>query len=72
MPTFGVNANLVTIENQSDDKVYKLVKTDFENLDRFRNMHPAFASIQPEDMLKELSAPLHPGALRYYKEKGWM
>ena len=72
VPTFGVKATLVTSEKQSEEKVYNVVKTVFENLDRFRNMHPAFASIQPEDMLKELSAPLHPGALRYYKEKGWM
>ncbi len=72
VPTFGVKAILITSEKQSEEKVYNLVKTVFENLDRFRKMHPAFASIQPEDMLKELSAPLHPGALRYYKEKGWM
>ncbi len=72
VPTFGVKATLVTSEKQSEEKVYNVVKTVFENLDRFRKMHPAFASIQPEDMLKELSAPLHPGALRYYKEKGWM
>jgi len=72
VPTFGVKATLVTSEKQSEEKVYNLVKTVFENLDRFRKMHPAFASIQPEDMLKELSAPLHPGALRYYKEKGWL
>ena len=72
VPTFGVKATLVTSEKQSEEKVYNVVKTVFENLDRFRKMHPAFASIQPEDMLTGLSAPLHPGALRYYKEKGWM
>ncbi|MFQ5990416.1 MAG: TAXI family TRAP transporter solute-binding subunit, partial [Candidatus Methylomirabilales bacterium] len=37
-----------------------------------RTMHPAFATLQPQDMLKALSAPLHPGAIRYYTEKGWM
>ncbi|MFQ5932501.1 MAG: TAXI family TRAP transporter solute-binding subunit, partial [Nitrospiraceae bacterium] len=47
-------------------------KTVFENLDRFRKMHPAFTHLQPRDMLQGLSAPLHPGAVRYYKEKGWM
>jgi len=72
VPTFGVNATLVTSEKRSEEEVYNVVKTVFENLDRFRKMHPAFASIQPEDMLKGLSTPLHPGALRYYKEKGWM
>ena len=70
--TFAVKATLVTSENASEESVYNVVKTVFEDLDRFRKMHPAFASIQPQDMLKGLSAPLHPGALRYYNEKGWM
>jgi TRAP-type uncharacterized transport system substrate-binding protein len=52
--------------------VYNVVKTVFDNLDRFRTMHPAFATLQPQDMLQALSAPLHPGAVRYYTEKGWM
>jgi hypothetical protein len=72
VPTFGVKATLVTSEKQSEEKVYNLVKTVFENLDRFRTMHFAFRSLQRQEMLKGLSAPLHPGALRYYKEKGWM
>ena len=45
----------------------------FENLDVFRSLHPAFANLDPADMIKDgLSAPIHPGALKYYKEKGWM
>lgn len=69
--TFAVKATLVTSENASEESVYNVVKAVFENLDQFRKMHPAFASVQPEDMLEGLSAPLHPGALRYYKERGW-
>jgi len=72
VPTFAVKATLVTSDREPDEVVYNVVKTIFENLDRFRTMHPAFRSLQPQEMLKGLSAPLHPGAVRYYKEKGWM
>ena len=71
VPTFAVKATFVTSDREPDDVVYNVVKTVFENLDRFRTMHPAFRSLQPQEMLKGLSAPLHPGAVRYYKEKGW-
>jgi TRAP transporter TAXI family solute receptor len=72
VPTYAVKATFVTSEEQPEEVVYNVVKTVFENLGRFRTMHPAFRSVQPQEMLKGLSAPLHPGALRYYKEKGWM
>ncbi len=72
VPTYAVKATLVTSEKVSEKVVYNVVKTIFDNLDRFRTMHPAFATLQPQDMLQALSAPLHPGAIRYYKEKGWM
>jgi hypothetical protein len=71
VPTFAVKATLVTSDKEPEEVVYSMVKTVFENLDRFRTMHPAFRSLQPQEMLKGLSAPLHPGARRYYKEKGW-
>ncbi len=72
VPTYAVKATLVTSEKVPEEVVYNVVKTVFDNLDRFRTMHPAFATLQPQDMLQALSAPLHPGAIRYYKEKGWM
>jgi len=72
IPTYGVKATLVTSAQKSDEVVYNVVKTVFENLDRFREAHPAFASLKPEGMLQGLSAPLHAGAVRYYQEKGWM
>lgn len=72
IPTFAVKATLVTREEEPEEVVYNVVKTVFENLNRFRTMDLAFKSLQPQEMLKGLSAPLHPGALRYYKEKGWM
>lgn len=71
--TFGVRATLVTSSDVSDDVVYHTVKAVFENFDRFKRLHPAFATLKEEEMIKEgLSVPLHDGAVRYYKERGWM
>lgn len=71
--TFGVRATFVTSADVPDDVVYQVVKAVFENFNRFKGLHPAFAVLKPEEMIKAgLSAPLHPGAIKYYKEKGWM
>ena len=71
--TYGVLATVVTSAKVPDNVVYDLVKATFENLDEFKKLHPAFAHLDPKDMVtKGLSAPLHPGAIKYYKEKGWM
>lgn len=72
-PTYGVLATLVTSSKVSDNVVYELVKVVFENFDDFKKLHPALAHLDPKQMVKNgLSAPLHPGAVKYYKEKGWM
>ncbi|MBT2968842.1 MAG: C4-dicarboxylate ABC transporter substrate-binding protein [gamma proteobacterium symbiont of Ctena orbiculata] len=68
--TFGVKATLVTSEAVGEEIVYQMVKAVFENLAVFRKLHPAFAQLEAKQMLKGNSAPFHPGALRYYKEKG--
>ncbi|MGE0006646.1 MAG: TAXI family TRAP transporter solute-binding subunit [Parvibaculaceae bacterium] len=71
--TFGVTATLVTSTRVPEDVVYQLVKSTFENFDEFKKLHPAFANLDPQNMLRNgLSAPLHPGAEKYYKEKGWL
>jgi hypothetical protein len=71
--TYGVLATVVTSSKVADSTVYALVKAVFENFDEFKKLHPAFAHLDPKDMIKNgLSAPLHPGAIKYYKEKGWM
>lgn len=72
-PTYGVLAAFVTSAKVSDAAVYELVKAVFENFEEFKKLHPAFGSLDPKAMIKDgLSAPLHPGAVKYYKEKGWM
>lgn len=69
--TFGVGATFVTSDKVSDDAVYTVVKSVMENIADFRKLHPAFANLEPKDMATAgLSAPLHPGAAKYYKEAG--
>ncbi|MBS1270225.1 MAG: hypothetical protein MAG794_01180 [Gammaproteobacteria bacterium] len=71
--TFGVRATFVTSADVPDDVVYAVTKAVFENIDTFRRLHPAFANLKPETMISAaLSAPLHAGAKKYYKEKGWL
>jgi len=70
--TFGVVATLCTSANLPDDVVYLITKELFDNFDYFKRQHPAFANLTKEDMLKGLSAPIHPGALQYFKETGLM
>ena len=71
--TFGVLATLVTSANVPEESVYQLTKAVFENFDEFKSLHPAFANLDPQKMVTDgLSAPLHPGAEKYYKEKGWL
>lgn len=71
--TFGVKATFVTSADVGDDVVYQVVKAVFDNFDRFKGLHPAFANLKEEDMISGgLSAPLHPGAVKYYTERGWM
>ena len=57
----------------SNDAVYALVKSVFDNFDEFRQQHPALANLDPRKMAVDgLSAPLHDGAMRYYREKNWL
>lgn len=71
--TFGVKATFVTSADVPEDMVYEVVKAVFDNFDRFKGLHPAFGNLEPEAMVSEgNSAPLHPGAEKYYKEQGWI
>ncbi|HEX2216995.1 MAG TPA: TAXI family TRAP transporter solute-binding subunit [Xanthobacteraceae bacterium] len=71
--TYGVLATLVTTAKTPDDVVYNIVRATFENFDEFKRLHPAFANLDPTKMVKDgLSAELHPGAVKYYREKGWV
>lgn len=71
VPTFGVNATLFASTDLSEQTAYSIVKTLIEKLDQFRHLHPAFARLDPEQMVKgPFAAPLHSGAARYFREIG--
>ncbi|UCH20442.1 MAG: TAXI family TRAP transporter solute-binding subunit [Deltaproteobacteria bacterium] len=71
--TFGVGATFVTSAKVPEDIIYNVVKAVFENFEDFKKLHPAFKVLKKEEMIKDgLSAPLHKGALKYYKEAGLM
>ena len=71
--TFGVGATFVSSAKVPEDVIYNVVKAVFENFDDFKKLHPAFADLKQEEMIKDgLSAPLHAGAVKYYKEAGLM
>jgi TRAP transporter TAXI family solute receptor len=72
-PTYGVMATMVASSKVSSEVVYQVVKAVFDNFEDFKKLHPAFAHLEPKRMIKDgNSAPLHDGAAKYYKEKGWM
>jgi TRAP transporter TAXI family solute receptor len=70
VPTFGVKATFVTSIKVPEDIVYAITKEVFDNFDSFKKLHPAYGGLKKENMLDGLSAPIHPGAMRYYKEVG--
>jgi hypothetical protein len=70
--TFGVGATFVSSAKVPEDVIYNVVKAVFENFDDFKKLHPAFKVLKKEEMIKDgLSAPLHNGANKYYKEAGF-
>ena len=70
--TYAVAATVVTGAAVAEDIVYGVTRAVFETLDGLRSAHPAFRDLQPAAMLEGLPAPLHPGAARYYRERGWL
>ncbi|MGR3626065.1 MAG: TAXI family TRAP transporter solute-binding subunit, partial [Limimaricola sp.] len=69
--TFGVGATFVSSAAVPEDVVYETVKAVFENFDQFKGLHPAFSNLTKEEMVADgLSAPLHAGAEKYYREAG--
>jgi len=71
--TFGVGATFVSSTDVPEDVIYNVVKAVFENFDQFKKLHPCFEVLKKEEMIKDgLSAPLHKGAVKYYKEAGLM
>jgi TRAP transporter TAXI family solute receptor len=70
VPTFALKATFVTSANTPDDIVYVMAKEIFDNLEEFKGQHPVYDVLSKRNMLEALTAPIHPGAMRYYKEVG--
>jgi hypothetical protein len=70
--TFGVKATFVTSAKVPDRVVYAITKEVFDNFEAFKKLHPAYQVLTKENMLEGMSAPIHPGAMKYYKEAGLM
>ena len=70
--TFGVKATFVTSSKVPDDVVYAVTKEVFDHFEVFKTLHPAYEILNKENMLEGMSAPIHPGAIRYYEEAGLM
>lgn len=71
--TYGVLATMITSAKVPADTVYAITRAVFDNFDEFKKLHPAFAQLDPKHMVADgLTAPLHEGAARYYREKGWI
>ncbi|WP_109512259.1 TAXI family TRAP transporter solute-binding subunit [Pseudomonas ovata] len=70
VPTVAITNILVTREDVSDEVAYEMTRSMFENLTRLGNSHSAAKDIKLENAAKNLPIALHPGAERYYQEKG--
>jgi TRAP transporter TAXI family solute receptor len=72
IPSWGPKATFVTSADTPDDVVYAVVSAVFENFDAFKKLHPAFGRLVESEMVVDgLTAEIHPGAMKYYKERGW-
>lgn len=73
VPTVGVVVLLATDAGADPDTVHALTRAVIQHLDEIRGQHPALAGLRPAQMIGDgVTLPLHPGALRYYREQGWL
>ncbi|HSS66548.1 MAG TPA: TAXI family TRAP transporter solute-binding subunit, partial [Gammaproteobacteria bacterium] len=71
--TFGVRAEVVTTKRMPDSVAYEITRAIFNNFDVFRRLHPAFEALSVAEMVHKTGrAPVHAGAKRYYRERGWL
>jgi TRAP transporter TAXI family solute receptor len=68
--TFGVKATFCTSVDIPERVVYAITREIFNNLEDFKKLHPAYGILTKHNMLEALRAPIHPGAMKYYKEAG--
>ena len=69
-PTFGPLATIVVSADMTDATAYVITKAVFDNFDDFKRLHPTLSGLTREGALVGNTVPIHPGALRYFKEQG--
>ncbi|HPI63207.1 MAG TPA: TAXI family TRAP transporter solute-binding subunit [Alphaproteobacteria bacterium] len=71
VPTIAITNIVVTRSDVGTEQVYNFTKLIFENLSELQHAHSAMANIQFQQMIEGMPIPFHPGALKYFREKGW-
>jgi hypothetical protein len=69
--TVAARTHLVVRDDMPDDVAYRIVKTIAENFKKYPSILKSMDYAKVEDMGKDVGIPLHPGAIKYYKERGW-
>lgn len=70
--TIGVRAQLMTVDTQSEDTIFRVTGALMKNLDTLQKAHPVLQNLSQDGLIKQLMAPLHPGAAKYYHSAGLM
>jgi uncharacterized protein len=71
--TFAVRAVVVTTTRMPETVAYEITRAVFDNFDDFRRLHPAFEALSVTETIHATGrAPVHSGAMRYYREQGWL
>jgi TRAP transporter TAXI family solute receptor len=72
IPTAAIPNFLVTHSGVSDELAYQMAKSLYDNIDTMYAAHSAAKAIKRENAVRGMPVPVHPGAIRYYKEVGVM
>ncbi|MGH9350402.1 MAG: TAXI family TRAP transporter solute-binding subunit [Vicinamibacterales bacterium] len=72
IPTVGITFGLFTTAEMREDYVYSLAKAVATNQPYLQSIHVGFRTWNPKEMVNGGGIPLHPGAARYYRERGWV
>ena len=71
-PSFGTQASIVVSADMSDATAYAITRAVFEHFDDFRRMSPTLARLNRQEAVTGALVPLHPGAVKYFREAGLM
>ncbi|MFC1882688.1 TAXI family TRAP transporter solute-binding subunit, partial [Thermodesulfobacteriota bacterium] len=66
--TFGVKATFITSIEIPNDMVYAFAKEIFDNFTYFQELHLVYEVLTKNQMVQGLTVPIHPGAMKYFKE----